>query len=1670
MLIFGLRFMKTTKSKYRFLKGAAKVVLVLALLFIVLVLIIRSPWGQNFIVNKATYYISEKTNTKVEIDQLFITFSGNAFLKGLYLEDKKGDTLLYSKTLEANVPLRALLFQNELNLKSLEWEGLRAQIERNSDSEKFNYQFLIDALASEDTSSQKSDATPMRVKIGTLDFSDFKLSYNDRASGLEAKLDMGSLYLNANKTDLETMHYELDEVTLSDTKIQYKQSKPIVSPDDQETTLPFLVINELSFNNIHIDYNSIPDNVVAAVRLGEFKLDLPKADLAKNEVDIKLLSLKNSDISLQLQKDDLEVTDSTETTSKKSAFSWPDFVISADKISLENNSVQYRLNNAPMEAGQFNPNNIAISKLTINAKELNYQPENINLKLDRFSCVEESGFALNQLAMHASLNDTSASISGLKMQTASSSLMGEFILDYPSIQKLIDFPENTKVDLQLNEIKLALQDALYFQPELAETEYFTLGQQHPIIGNLSLQGTLADLNLSKLNLNWNNTALTSEGHLFRVTEPDSLSYNITTLRATSTIADLKLFVSEKDLDISLPQTILVEAWAKGSLKNISGEALVKIPEGNAEITGNFSNLDTINFNGKLQVSDLQLGKLLKNDQLGTMAFTINASGSGSSLNTLNAEMDSKFDQLTFKNYDFANLDLNGKIRNGKGNINLDFKDNNLNFTSHTVVDLDSTNSKYNLHLNVIGADLQALGVTKENIKTGLELEANFTGNPKDFALNARVKNGIAVYDGQQYQMGDLEIKSKIDTVNTEIAIISDFLTGNLYSNGSPQDINNSLKQYFKNCFQDSIANTSPADTLKLKIYLKLIPNSIITKVFLKDLEQLDSISAHANFDAAKRTLASSLQIPYVRYKGMALDSLSFSLNGDASNLNFKAGLAKLQADPINLGRTSLEGKLDNRQLLMDFSSYDGNEKITHLASEMTLARDTTLLHINPHGLIFNKKEWTIPDDNRISFSENFLEFSNVTLERNSQKLSLASVASETEDKSLRLSFEQFKLQTFLGMLNPDRPLASGLTNGSFTIENLFGGAGIVADFNVSDLEILEQALGNLSLNANSNTNGTYDFNLALKGGGADIDINGDYTASETGAQLNLNLDLNRIDLQFIENFSLGGLKDSHGTLSGNIDVSGTTASPIYSGAVSFQDTDFNVATLNSVFKISDETLKIDNKGIYLDNFQITDTNGSNFKMNGSIGTDELTNPKFDLTLSAEQFQVLNSTKEDNKLFYGKSSFDLDLSVKGYLKLPVIEGKIRVRKITDITYIVPKAQLDIQERDGVVLFVNRENPDAILTRNDQEQTPAFFSGMDVNIIVEIADDSDFNIIIDERTGDNLKVSGNATLNLNIEPNGSTNLAGRYELNAGHYETSLYNLVKRRFEINPGSTIVWQGDPTDAKLEVTAVYEVETSASPLMSSVISGEDISVTSKYRQVLPFLVYLNVDGELLQPKLSFRLDMPEDEQGSLGGAVYSRVQQLNQQESELNKQVFSLLALNRFYPDSGSDGSSGGTAAIARDNVNKVLSGELNAFSDKVFGQSGFEVDFDLDSFTDYQGDSPQDRTQLNINAKKKLFDDRLVVTAGSAVDVEGSAQAGQDETPIIGNVSLEYLLTKDGRYRLRGFRKNEYENIIDGQLIVTGIALIFNREFNKFSQLFNPLKETSTTDDKVKGENKKD
>jgi hypothetical protein len=75
-----------------------------------------------------------------------------------------------------------------------------------------------------------------------------------------------------------------------------------------------------------------------------------------------------------------------------------------------------------------------------------------------------------------------------------------------------------------------------------------------------------------------------------------------------------------------------------------------------------------------------------------------------------------------------------------------------------------------------------------------------------------------------------------------------------------------------------------------------------------------------------------------------------------------------------------------------------------------------------------------------------------------------------------------------------------------------------------------------------------------------------------------------------------------------------------------------------------------------------------------------------------------------------------------------------------------------------------------------------------------------------------------------------------------------------------------------------------------------------------------------------------------------------------------------------------------------------------------------------------------------------------GSEVDLQGSSQV-EESTPVIGNVSLEYLLTEDGRLRLEAFRRRSYENVIDGQLIISGLSLIFTQDFNKFRELWSQI-----------------
>jgi hypothetical protein len=214
----------------------------------------------------------------------------------------------------------------------------------------------------------------------------------------------------------------------------------------------------------------------------------------------------------------------------------------------------------------------------------------------------------------------------------------------------------------------------------------------------------------------------------------------------------------------------------------------------------------------------------------------------------------------------------------------------------------------------------------------------------------------------------------------------------------------------------------------------------------------------------------------------------------------------------------------------------------------------------------------------------------------------------------------------------------------------------------------------------------------------------------------------------------------------------------------------------------------------------------------------------------------------------------------------------------------------------------------------------------------------------------------------------------------------------------------------------------------------------------------LKLRGEILHPVISFEIQLAPQDKGILGGSVNQKLNMLNENESELNKQVFALLILGRFVQENPLQNQSGGTATMVRSTVGNFLSAQLNKWSSKVM--PGTELNFDIQSYDDYQTGKAQGRTQVGIGIKKQLFNERLSVQIGGNIDVEGEKVKQNSANNITSDLTVEYKLTEDGRYKLKGFRHNQYEDVIEGQIVETGAGILYVHDFNKWKDFFKGSK----------------
>ena len=652
---------------------------------------------------------------------------------------------------------------------------------------------------------------------------------------------------------------------------------------------------------------------------------------------------------------------------------------------------------------------------------------------------------------------------------------------------------------------------------------------------------------------------------------------------------------------------------------------------------------------------------------------------------------------------------------------------------------------------------------------------------------------------------------------------------------------------------------------------------------------------------------------------------------------------------------------------------------------------------------------------------------------------------------MNVSLKDFKIETITEAIKKDSLLAKGTINGTAQLRDLTKKMTFTSDLNISDLMVYGSPVGNVAVKVKNNSANILNADVALSGNDNEVKILGDYNIS--AGTFDMNMAINQLQMKTVQGFSMNAIHHTEGYLSGNLKLTGSTDKPNILGKVKFNKVGLEIAKTGSDFRNIDDEIDFTNRGIEFNRFKVKDKDGNALTVNGQVLTQNYRDFAFNLNVNARDFKVVNSEKTNDAMMYGILAIDAGLRIRGNLDLPKVEGRLAVAENTDFTFVLPQSSPALQERDGIVEFVDQDQVVLNKTiKTDSLNAQSRIKGMDVSVNIEVNKEAKMSIVIDKANGDFVKLQGEAQLTGGIDPSGKTTLVGVYEVEKGAYELSV-SMLKRKFDIQKGSTITWTGEPTAAIMDITAVYKTETAPIDLVEQQVNQGE---TNLFKQRMPFNALLKMKGELLKPILSFDITTDENNNSvatNVKQLVDAKLAQLRQQEPEMNKQVFALLLLNRFIGENPFQSSAGLSAeTMARQSVSKILSQQLNNLASDLI--KGVDLNFGLESTDDYSTGNKNTRTDLNVDISKKLLNDRLKVTVGSNFGLEGQARQNENMTNIAGDVTVDYSLSRDGRYMLRAYRKNDYQVALQGQIVETGIGFIITLDYDKFREIFQKSK----------------
>lgn len=1325
------------------------------------------------------------------------------------------------------------------------------------------------------------------------------------------------------------------------------------------------------------------------------------------------------------------------------------FDLKLHNVTIRKSSVAFARPWQPQkESGVLDPNHISVSSICADLAMPRLSNDDFEIDLKRLSFREQSGIYVDALSFRASVTPDLITLSNFKLDLDNASVrLNDQKLAIKGFKDIVPALRQSEHDIRLTVSDITAPDLAFLSPVI-----------RTIPGKYNLQvevnGLLDDMDIRQISLEDDAGLLnvSFRGNLQGLPEVRSLKGRVGDLHVD---CDAGLAQDIISTFASLPDKAASIIESAGFLE-LDAQGDFSLDHRIAKIEGNVST-----GHGGLDVDGLfgwNNGGLTAKVKAGTDGFDVGALVPGQSVGNVVAAVEGEVsvkgkmpEGINGKvNVDVASLTLSGKelrdivvdaTKEGQA-LTARISANCPYVEGEILADcvIDGTGSLWDLQGNIGTLDMMALGMTGkyQGIYGVEDIYVRLQGNNPDNMLGEARISGLECRqnDGTSWILNNFGVSMTGDSEQRRINVDSDVLDGEVRGHFSFAQLPklftgilaHSLPAYIK------APDTPPAGWNSLSYSLSLKPDENIYKALNLPVRPGAPVRIYGNAD--NDNIGMTVVAPYILKGDKLIKEINLSANaGIRSGISVHGGVnfpVKNQYVKINLNGGAFKNIVTaTLDWIADNNLNNGTLRMGMEVSKDAMQSPVYTFRIKDSNVMINGETWEVRPMRAI-LSDRVLSVDDMNISHDDQFLKISGRASASPEDTLTVSLNDIDLSYIFNTLNINYVTFGGNASGRAVATQLFTRNPVA---NTQGLKVRNFSYNNALL-GDADLRGFYDSQNKAVGIGANIygDSPSKWTTVDgriyiAGDSLRLNFDANRINLALIQPFLSNILDKVDGEASAKLSLFGTFKDISLTGKAFADTASVRLGFTGVTYHGSDSVFFYTDR-IHIPGFRVYDRYGHSAMLDGDVRMRYFRNAYVNFFVrDIRDLLCYDLGQGSNPVWWGKVFASGTGSVIGQPGFTRISFDVRTEPNSTFTFALDETQVATDY--NFLTFIDTSKKTVTETMSVEQEFENLYRGnaandedesgdFELDLAVSIDPSIKMNVIMDPSAGDKITATGTGSMRLNYNSfSDRMDLFGKYTIADGNYRFTFQDIIIRDFKIRNGSVISFNGDPMQGQLDLTAGYRVNTNLTDLDKSFATDRDLN-----RSSVPVEALIKVSGNLEHPLIGYDLSLP-----TVTGDVERKVRSIISSEEMMQQQVLYLLALNRFYTPQFSGTSDGELVSMASSTISSQVSNILSQMTDKISLNPSFKSD--RNDFSDME---------VDLALSSQLFDNRLIINGNL-----GYRDRSVSQTNFVGDFDIEYLLSKNGRLRLKAYNHfNDAYYYLKSALTTQGVGLIYRTDFD--------------------------